>query len=54
MIDFDSEGFFARLKKVDPATKVDLFICQLSTNDASRNIDLHKVEEAIRFILNYV
>ena len=54
LADLDDTSYVSRLKKVDPATKVDLFICQLSTNDASRNIELHKVREAIRFILNYV
>ena len=53
LADLDDTSYVSRLKKVDPATKVDLFICQLSTNDASRNIELHKVREAIRFILKY-
>ena len=53
LADLDDSSYVSRLKKVDPATNVDLLICQLSTNDASRNIALPTVEEAIRFILWY-
>jgi len=57
LADMDETSYVSRLKNnVDPSLKVDLFICQLSTNDASakRNIDLEKTKEAIRFILSYV
>ena len=54
LADLDETSYVSRLKKADPSTAVDLFICQLSTNDASRNIDLGEVENAIRFILRYV
>ncbi len=55
LADIDEESYVARLKKVDPATKVDLLICQLSTNDASskRIKDVSETENAIRFILEY-
>ena len=55
LADIDDRSYVARLKKIDKIA-VDLFICQLSTNDASasRNIDLCKTEQAIRFILEYV
>ena len=55
LADIDDCSYVARLKKIDKIA-VDLFICQLSTNDASasRNIDLCKTEQAIRFILEYV
>lgn len=33
---------------------MDFFICQLSTNDAARHIELFRIEDAIRFILVYV
>lgn len=54
--DIDDSSYVSRLKKVDKSIKVDLFICQLSTNDASasKNIDISDVEKAIRFILQYV
>lgn len=52
--DVDENSYVARLKRVDKALPVDLFICQLSTNDASHIIPLDRVEAAIRFILSYV
>ena len=55
LADIEDASYVSRLKKVDPATKVDLFICQLSTNDASskRIKDFSQTEDAIRFILEY-
>lgn len=53
LADLDESSYVARLKKLDPKTHVDLLICQLSTNDASRNIPLEKTEDAIRTILEY-
>ena len=54
LADRDGTSYVSRLKKVDPQTKADLFICQLSTNDAALNIPLSEVEAAIRFIVEYV
>lgn len=56
LADINEGSYVARLKTVDKNIKVDLFICQLSTNDASgkRHIDLNDTEKAIRFILEYV
>lgn len=56
LADRDESSYVSRLKRVDTTLKVDLFICQLSTNDASpkRNVDIAETEEAIRFILEYV
>ena len=56
LADVDESSYVARLKKIDKNIAFDLFICQLSTNDAvpSRNIELYKTEQAIRFILEYV
>lgn len=57
LADINDASYVARLKKIDATTvRPDLFICQLSTNDASkkRNIDIADVEPAIRFILEYV
>lgn len=55
LADIDDSSYVSRLKKVDTSLHVDLFICQLSTNDASprRNIDISAVETSIRFILQY-
>ena len=54
LADIDQTSYVSRLKKIDKKQKVDIFICQLSTNDAWKKIDLNKTEEAIRFILEYV
>ncbi|MBQ6707440.1 MAG: SGNH/GDSL hydrolase family protein [Clostridia bacterium] len=56
LADINDLSYVSRLKKVDTETKVNLFICQLSTNDTKEkyNIELSEIEEAIRFILNYV
>ena len=55
LADLNETSYVSRLKQnVDTSLPVDLFICQLSTNDATRNIEMAKVEEAIRFILSYV
>jgi lysophospholipase L1-like esterase len=54
LADIGSTSYVSRLKAVPYDTKVDLFVCQLSTNDATRKIELSKIEEAIRYILDYV
>ena len=54
LADIDDASYVSRLKKVDPSVKIDLFICQLSTNDARKVPTLGMVEEAIRFIVEYV
>ncbi len=54
LADIDSTSYVSRLKAVPRDTAVDLFVCQLSTNDAKKDIELRKVDEAIRFILDYV
>lgn len=56
LADTDNSSYVARLKRVDKKLRPDLFICQLSTNDASpeRKIDPHQTEQAIRRILTYV
>lgn len=54
LADIGSTSYVSRLKAVPRDTGVDLFVCQLSTNDATKGIDIRKVEEAIRFILDYV
>lgn len=56
LADINDDSYVARLKKVDTSQTVDLFICQLSTNDASpkKNPNLSDTEDAIRFVLQYV
>ena len=60
-------SYISRLKKVDTSRRFDLFVCQLSTNDATQNKTLGKVSEdgatefdthtvcgAIEYIITYV
>lgn len=54
LADTSERSYVSRLKKIDKEIKPDLFICQLSTNDAKKKIDIGEVEKAIRFILEYV
>ena len=54
LADVDERSYVARLKTVDTALPVDLFICQLSTNDAGRGVPIEQTEAALRFIVTYV
>lgn len=54
LVDLDQTSYVSRLKAIDKDVKVDLFICQLSTNDAARNFELDEIKKAICFILDYV
>lgn len=54
LADVNEKSYVSRLKTVSTDIKLDLFVCQLSTNDATRKISLAEVEAAIRFILTYV
>ncbi len=54
LADVDERSYVARLKTVDTALPVDLFICQLSTNDAGRGVPIEQTEAALRFIITYV
>lgn len=54
LADVKETSYVARLKRIDKGQKIDLFICQLSTNDAVKKIEPAKTEQAIRFILEYV
>ncbi len=60
----NKESYITRMKTIDPALKPDLFLCQLSTNDASwkkplgeisedGNYDTRTVTGAIEFIIDY-
>lgn len=43
LADIGPESYIKRLKKLDRNADYDLFICQLSTNDASKNIELGEI-----------
>ena len=51
LADLDDTSYVARMKRMDKSIKADLFVCQLSTNDATKNIDMDLIEAAIREIL---
>ena len=53
LADVGDKSYVSRLKKLGSDFKVDLFVCQLSTNDASKNLPLSDIEKAIRFITEY-
>ncbi|MBE6680530.1 MAG: SGNH/GDSL hydrolase family protein, partial [Ruminococcaceae bacterium] len=54
LVDIGENSYVSRLKKRGTDFKIDLFVCQLSTNDASRKLSISSVEEAIRFIVHHV
>lgn len=54
LADLDDASYVARLKRVTTDLRPALFVCQLSTNDATRGIPLADVEQAIRWIIGYV
>lgn len=53
LADINDKSYVARLKKLGTEISIDTLVCQLSTNDATRNISLSEVEDAIRFIVEY-
>lgn len=55
LADVEKDSYVARLKQINSTQKPDLFICQLSTNDANpERVTLQQTEDAVRFILEYV
>lgn len=64
LADNGPKSYVSRLKRVNTNAKVDLFVCQLSTNDASRNKTLGEIKDgnydvkttcgAIQYIVSYV
>ena len=54
LVDLGPTSYVSRLKAVDTSIPVELFICQLSTNDARKKLPLGEIEAALRFILSYV
>ena len=54
LADINDSSYPKRLMQIDISTKIDLFVCQLSTNDAGKNLPIHETEKAIRFIIEYV
>jgi len=55
LADINEKSYISRLKRnVDKNSHFDLFVCQLSTNDAGKVEDLSLTEKAIRDIIEYV
>ena len=54
LVDINEKSYISRLKAVSTSVQPDLFVCQLSTNDASRKLDIKDIETAICIILSYV
>ncbi len=62
LVDSGSSSYISRMKKLDKSAAYDLFICQLSTNDATQNKNLGTAEDtgtdtvcgAINYIISYV
>ena len=45
LVDDAPDSYICRMRKLNPEMKVDLFVCQLSTNDATKGIPLGSVSE---------
>ena len=65
LVDEGDESYIKRMKKMDPETRIDLFVVQLSTNDATQNkklgivsqrglYDTKTITGAMEYIISYV
>ena len=54
LVDINESSYISRLKSIPTSLQPDLFVCQLSTNDAARKLDIKKIEKSVCFILSYV
>ena len=48
LADTNENSYVSRLKKIDKSINADAFICQLSTNDATKNIELGKITDSLQ------
>lgn len=46
LADLKSNSYISRMKTIDKEVKADAFICQLSTNDATKNVPLGEISES--------
>lgn len=53
LVDINEKSYISRLKAIDTDINLDLFVCQLSTNDAKKKLAINEIEKAICFILDY-
>lgn len=54
LVDLNNDSYINRLKRIDIHQKINLFIVQLSTNDASKNLELEQIKKAVEYIIDYV
>jgi len=46
LVDLGETSYISRMKRLDKNIKADAFVCQLSTNDATRNLPLGKISKS--------
>jgi lysophospholipase L1-like esterase len=46
LVDIKSNSYVSRMKKIDKNIKADAFVCQLSTNDATKEMPLGKISDS--------
>lgn len=46
LVDVKSNSYVSRLKNIDKSIKADAFVCQLSTNDATKEMPLGEISES--------
>ncbi len=46
LVDIKSNSYVSRMKKIDKNIKVDAFVCQLSTNDATKEMPLSEITDS--------
>ena len=46
LVDIKSNSYVSRIKKIDKNIKADAFVCQLSTNDATKGIPLGEISDS--------
>ena len=51
--DINEGSYLSRLLALDRGIAPDLFVCQLGTNDATRNVPIDKIEDAMRRIIEF-
>ncbi len=51
--DIGNTSYLSRLLALDRGISPDLFVCQLGTNDATRNIPIDEIEDAMRRIIEF-
>ncbi|MBR2121424.1 MAG: SGNH/GDSL hydrolase family protein [Lachnospiraceae bacterium] len=53
LVDDEPGSYIERMLKLPKDIKADAFVCQLSTNDASKNKPLDKIVSSIEYIIDY-